>query len=184
MNLPNILSLSRIALIPFLIGAYYLPFYWGHSLAALIFVVAAITDYFDGFLARKLSLSTPFGAFIDPVADKLIVAAAIVIIIGKGHLPYLTIAGVIIIGREIAVSALREWMAEIGERANVAVSYMGKIKTTLQIISLIVLLYCHTDTQWWIKSAGYIMFYIAAGLTMWSMVIYFKAAWPMLSQKK
>jgi CDP-diacylglycerol---glycerol-3-phosphate 3-phosphatidyltransferase len=183
MNIPNYLSMLRVVLIPFLVGAYYLPFSWGHNLAAALFIVAAISDWLDGFLARKLNQSTPFGAFIDPVADKLIVAATIILIVGKGDLPYLTLPAIVIIGREIAVSALREWMAEVGSRDNVAVSYLGKIKTVLQLMSLIVLLYSQASSPLWITIIGYTLFYTAALLTLWSMIVYFKAALPQLRLK-
>lgn len=181
MNFPNIISISRILLIPFMVIVYYIPYAGGHSLASTIFLIACLTDWLDGYLARKLNQSTSFGAFIDPVADKLVVAAAIILIIGHGGLEWLTLPSIVIIGREIAVSALREWMAEIGERASVAVSYLGKAKTALQMISILFLLYYTAGvTPHWFLLLGYIMYYGAAGLTLWSMFLYFKAAWPQL----
>jgi CDP-diacylglycerol--glycerol-3-phosphate 3-phosphatidyltransferase len=180
MNLPNMLSLLRILLIPILIACYYLPFSWGRLLASAIFILAALTDLLDGYLARRLKQITPLGAFLDPVADKLIVTSAIVLIISQGKLPYLTLASVVIIGREIAVSALREWMAELGKRTSVAVSVLGKVKTVAQMVSLVILLYCHEGVASFVLLTGYALYYVAAALTVWSMVIYFKAAWPEL----
>lgn len=181
MNFPNIVSISRILLIPFLVIAYYLPFAGAHSLASTIFLIACLTDWLDGYLARKLNQSTPFGAFLDPVADKLVVAASIILVIGHGGLEWLTLPSIVIIGREIAVSALREWMAELGMRKSVAVSYVGKVKTVLQMISVLFLLYYTAGaTPAWFLILGYVMYYAAAGLTLWSMFLYFKAAWPQL----
>ncbi|MFN3235100.1 MAG: CDP-diacylglycerol--glycerol-3-phosphate 3-phosphatidyltransferase [Gammaproteobacteria bacterium] len=180
MTIPNYLSLFRIILIPVMVAVYFIPFQWAHMLAAAIFALAAFTDLIDGFLARLLGQITPLGEFLDPVADKLIVATAIILIISHGRMPYLTLPALIIVGREIAVSALREWMAELGKRASVAVSFMGKIKTAVQMISLIILLALHPDSTRWLFFGGYLLFYAAALLTLWSMCVYFKAAWPML----
>ena len=181
MTLPNIMTFIRILLIPFLVFVYYLPFSFSHSLAAIIFIVACITDWLDGYLARRLQQSSPLGAFLDPVADKLIVAAAVILIISHGEFDYLSFPSIVIIGREIAVSALREWMAELGQRNSVAVSWLGKVKTTLQMAALIVLLYCSPVTSHGVIVFGYVLFYAAAVLTLWSMFIYFRAAWPQLS---
>lgn len=183
MNVPNVMTFLRILMIPFLIIAYYLPFPIAHVLSSAIFLIACLTDWLDGYLARVLKQETPLGAFLDPVADKLIVAAAVVLIIGHGKFDYLTFPSIVIIGREIAVSALREWMAEIGKRANVAVSWVGKVKTTLQMLALIVLLYCGSQTTDWFITLGYVLFYAAALLTLWSMLAYFRAAWPQLLGK-
>jgi len=180
MNIPNLLSLSRIVLIPILIIVYYLPFGWAKVLASLLFALAAITDLLDGYVARVLKQTTPLGAFLDPVADKLIVVAAIVLLLGRSHIPFLTIASIVIIGREVAVSALREWMAELGKRTSVAVSFIGKVKTTLQMIALVILLYCHEGVAGEVQLLGILLYYIAAVLTLWSMTMYFKAAWPQL----
>lgn len=191
-NLPNILTLLRIAVIPFLVLAFYLPVPWGHISAAIIFALAAITDWLDGYLARSLKLSTKLGAFLDPVADKLMVSIALILIVGEPQFQYLTIhstvysvpiavitiPAAIIVSREIVVSALREWMAEIGKRTSIAVSHLGKIKTTVQMIAVIILLYCNPRTDALIAVIGYILLYLAAGLTIWSMVLYLKAAWP------
>jgi CDP-diacylglycerol--glycerol-3-phosphate 3-phosphatidyltransferase len=193
-NLPNILTLARIFVIPFFVLVFYLPVAWGHAVAAIIFTLACFTDWLDGYLARSLSLSTKLGAFLDPVADKIIVCIALVMIIGEPQFQFislrttvftipiavLTIPAAIIVSREIIVSALREWMAELGKRTSVAVSWLGKVKTTIQMIALIVLLYCNSSTPPFVVIAGYILLYIAAVLTIWSMALYLKAAWPEL----
>ncbi len=177
-NIPNFLTLIRIALIPILILLFYLPFSWSHLLAAGIFALAAFTDWLDGYLARTLSQTSRLGAFLDPVADKLIVAVALVLLISQHHLPYLSLPVAIIICREIAVSALREWMAEIGKRTHVAVSHIAKYKTTLQMIAIILLLAQPATPITWYGAVGYLVIYCAAVLTLWSMVIYLKTAWP------
>lgn len=178
-KIPNLLTLLRIVLIPFFILVYYLPYAWAPWTAAAIFGLAAITDWFDGYLARKLNQSSPFGAFLDPVADKLMVAAALVVLVEAFSAPLVTIPAVVIIGREIVISALREWMAELGERASVAVSHIGKVKTTLQMISILVLtaMPLYSPLSW----LGIVALYGAAVLTLWSMVLYLRAAWPHLS---
>ena len=178
MNIPNLLTSFRIFMIPVCVGVYYLPFDWSYIAAATVFVLAAITDWFDGYLARKLDQSTPFGAFLDPVADKLIVAAALVVLVESYATLWLTLPAVVIVGREIVISALREWMAELGERASVAVSIIGKLKTTVQMAAIIVLL--ASPPGEWLGTAGLVMLQAAAALTLWSMVVYLKAAWPTL----
>jgi len=179
-NLPNILTFIRIATIPFLVVIFYLPVSWGHTAAAIIFALAALTDWLDGYLARNLKQSTRLGAFLDPVADKLMVSIALVLIVGEPQFQFITIPAAIIVSREIIVSALREWMADIGKRASVAVSRLAKTKTAMQMISLVILLYCTPTSPLFITIVGYILLYIAAILTLWSMVIYLKVAWPEL----
>ena len=137
MNIPNTLTLFRIVLVAVLVVMFYLPFKWSYLASAAIFSVAALTDWFDGYLARKLNQSTALGAFLDPVADKLMVAVALGLLIERLHEWYFTLPALVIIGREIVISALREWMAEIGKRTSVAVSYIGKIKTTVQMIAIL-----------------------------------------------
>lgn len=179
-NLPNILTVSRIALIPVFALIYVLTdgLYW---LAAMLFAMAAATDWLDGYLARRLGQTTPFGAFLDPVADKLIVVTALVVLIGSHATLWLTIPGVVIIGREIVVSALREWMAELNRRGLVAVSWTGKVKTLLQMIAIAVLLANppQLDRPWAI--VGLVLCYAAAFMTLWSMVVYLRLAWPSLN---
>lgn len=182
MNLPNILTLSRIFMIPLMVACFYWPGETGKILAAILFSIAAITDWFDGYLARKLNQSTPLGAFLDPVADKLIVAVALVLLVEHYNTFWISVPASIIICREILVSALREWMAELGKRANVAVSNIGKVKTTFQMISIIVLL--GAGLHHWLVYLGYIAIYIASVLTIWSMLLYLKAALPDLLAKE
>jgi len=182
MNLPNILTLSRILMIPIFVIIYYLPAQWSYLVSAGLFGLAAATDWLDGYLARKLDQSTPFGAFLDPVADKLMVAVALTVLI-EAHASFiLTIPATVIIGREIVISALREWMAEIGSRASVAVSYIGKIKTTAQMVAIVMLLAFPPGVVW--ANAGTALLYVAAVLTFWSMILYLKAAWPDLFPEK
>ena len=180
MNIPNLLTVLRVLLIPVFILLFYLPFSWSYWAASGVFACAAATDWLDGYLARRLEQSTPFGAFLDPVADKLMVAVALVLLVAEHTNLWLTLPAVIIIGREIVVSALREWMAELGARAHVAVSNLAKWKTAAQMVALIVLLANPpTFTAWVIL--GYVLLVISAVLTLWSMVQYLMAAWPHLS---
>lgn len=181
-NLPNILTLLRIALIPIFIAIFYLPWEWRYVASASIFGVAAATDWLDGYLARKLNQFTPLGAFLDPVADKLIVAAALVLLLQAHATVIFALPALVIISREIVISALREWMAELGKRTSVAVSYIGKVKTALQMIAITVLLAVDPVAYPVWDQVGIVLLYIAAILTLWSMVVYLKAAWPELSK--
>jgi len=186
-NAPNVLTVLRILLIPVFILAYYLQYPWAPALTVVLFVAAAITDWLDGYLARRLNQFSRFGAFLDPVADKLIVAAALVLLTSDDRIlsqvldhRLFTVVVVIILGREITVSALREWMAELGERARVAVSFLGKLKTTGQMIAIPFLLYRDPVFGLPVMRFGELLLYAAAGLTLWSMLIYLRAAWPSL----
>jgi CDP-diacylglycerol--glycerol-3-phosphate 3-phosphatidyltransferase len=186
-NAPNVLTVLRILIIPVFILAYYLQYPWAPALTVVLFVTAAITDWLDGYLARRLNQFSRFGAFLDPVADKLIVAAALVLLTSDDRIlsqvldhRLFTVVVVIILGREITVSALREWMAELGERARVAVSFLGKLKTTGQMIAIPFLLYRDPVFGLPVMRFGEILLYAAAGLTLWSMLIYLRAAWPSL----
>ena len=181
-TLPNILTLLRIALIPIFVASFYLPWEWRHLATAAIFGVAAATDWLDGYLARKLNQFTPFGAFLDPVADKLIVAAALIVLVQVHATALFALPAIVIISREIVISALREWMAELGNRTSVAVSYVGKVKTTLQMVAIAVLLAVDPVLHPVWDQVGIVLLYIAAILTLWSMVIYLRAAWPELSR--
>ena len=183
MNLANQLTLLRIVFIPLLVILFYLPFDGRFPLCSLIFSLAAITDWLDGWVARNYNQTTPFGAFLDPVADKLMVAVALVLLVEAHASAAFAVPAVVIIGREIVISALREWMAELGKRASVAVSMMGKVKTTFQMASIIILLFDNPSDPSFLTPIGYIALYIAAVLTLWSMVIYIKAAWPDLNPK-
>jgi CDP-diacylglycerol--glycerol-3-phosphate 3-phosphatidyltransferase len=176
MNIPNILTLSRIVMIPVFVFIFYMPVQWSYLVSAAIFTLAAATDWLDGYLARKLNQSTPFGAFLDPVADKLMVAVALAVLIEEHAALILTLPATVIIGREIVISALREWMAEVGSRASVAVSYIGKIKTVAQMAAIIGLLAFPPSVVQSDIAIG--LLYAAAGLTLWSMALYLKAAWP------
>ena len=190
-NTPNLITLLRIFLIPIFIAAYYLPFRWASLLAMSLFVLAAFTDWLDGYLARRLNQASPFGAFLDPVADKLMVASALVLLTSDARVHTLVldfrlfaIVVLIIIGREITVSALREWMAELGERARVAVSFLGKFKTIGQMVAIPFLLYREPLFGLPVFRIGELLLYLAAGLTLWSMVIYLRAAWPSLTRSR
>jgi len=180
-SLPNILTSIRIALIPVLVMVFYLPFEWRYIAAAGIFTLAAVTDWLDGYLARRLNEMTRFGAFLDPVADKLIVAVALVLLVEVHASAILAVPALVIVCREIVVSALREWMAKYSERRSVAVSFVGKIKTTFQFIAIIVLLANGPVQGSYIVMTGYILLYGAAVLTIWSMYLYLRIAWPDLS---
>jgi CDP-diacylglycerol--glycerol-3-phosphate 3-phosphatidyltransferase len=175
-NLPTYLTLLRIALIPLLAVIFYLPWTYANFTCTAIFLFAGITDWLDGYLARRMGQETAFGAFLDPVADKLMVAFVLVLLVEHESSPYLTIPAAIIIGREIAIASLREWMAEVGQRAKVQVSQLGKWKTTAQITSIALLLYGENIAGLPIKTLGYWLLYIAAILTLWSMVNYLTAA--------
>lgn len=169
-NLPTILTLFRVILIPFFVLAFYLfPTEWSSFFSALIFLIAAITDVFDGYLARRLGQTTKFGAFLDPVADKIIVTIALILITQYYQAWWISIAAIIIISREIIISALREWMAEVGKRSNVAVSSIGKYKTIAQMTALTWLLWRPCDI---VIYAGLVALFIATVLTLISMVQY------------
>ena len=188
LNIPNILTLARIALIPvFLMIAYWPPAigvneheggFMRHLILTAIFVLAAITDWFDGYLARVLNQTSAFGRFLDPVADKLMVAAALIVLVQWNPNIAMAFAAIVIISREITVSALREWMAELGARTTVAVSTVGKYKTAFQMIAISVFLLNWQSLEF----IAYALLYTAVILTLWSMFIYLKAAWPYLKQ--
>lgn len=182
-TVPNMLTLFRIVLIPVLGLAFLLPQPWANWLAVAIFGVAGITDWFDGYLARRLGQTSAFGAFLDPVADKLIVAVALVALLTYNNTVAFAVPAAVIIGREIAVSALREWMAELGRRASVAVSMVGKIKTTAQMVAILVLLYGRDIFGLPLQQIGLWLLYVAAILTLYSAILYLKAAWKILRQE-
>ena len=179
-SLPNLLTILRILLIPVLVLFFYLPVSWGVLAATLVFMLAGFTDWLDGYLARRLQQTSAFGAFLDPVADKLMVATALVLIVQVDPQIWIALPAAVIIGREIAISALREWMAELGARANVAVSEIGKFKTAAQMLAIVLLLYQHDLGPIPVYTTGVVLLYVAVVLTLWSMVIYLKAAWPQL----
>ncbi|MBC3948812.1 MULTISPECIES: CDP-diacylglycerol--glycerol-3-phosphate 3-phosphatidyltransferase [Pseudomonas] len=179
MNIPNLITVLRVLLIPIFILLFYLPYHWSYMAASSVFAFAAATDWLDGYLARRLEQSTPFGAFLDPVADKLMVAVALVLLVQAHANLWLTLPAAVIIGREIVISALREWMAELGARAQVAVSNLGKWKTAAQMLALVILLANPPAFTFWVV-LGYVLLILAAGLTLWSMLQYLRAAWPHL----
>ena len=184
LNLPNKLTLMRIGLIPVFIFAFYVPLFGvNHYITTGLFFIAGVTDWFDGYLARKLQMQSAFGAFLDPVADKLMVGVALVMLVSAHPGPLLAIPAVIIIGREIAISALREWMANIGDNTKVAVSMIGKVKTTAQMLAIGFLLFYQDIGNFPVALIGYLLLYTAAILTLWSMFIYLQAAWPSLTGK-
>ena len=196
LNIPNTLTITRIALIPVFVIIFYLPFNGATIASALVFSLAAITDFFDGYMARRLGVSSPFGAFLDPVADKLMVVAALVMLLDRNPTTidgiwmtaidgiWLAIPAAVIIGREIAMSALREWMATKGISSAIAVSTMGKWKTGAQLTALIMLLWKEPLFGVIpIVEIGFVCLYIAAILTVWSMVLYLKGAWSELIPK-
>jgi CDP-diacylglycerol---glycerol-3-phosphate 3-phosphatidyltransferase len=179
-NLPNTLTWLRILMIPGVVVLYYLPFWWAHPAAGVGFALAGITDTLDGYFARKLQLTSRLGAFLDPVADKLIVAAALVLIVSADSRWFVVIMAIVIIGREIAVSALREWMAEIGARGRIKVSQLAKYKTIMQITGLSMMLFHHPLFGIAIYKLGVVLTAVAAVLTLWSMILYLRLAWPEL----
>jgi cardiolipin synthase len=186
-NIPILLTWLRVALIPLVVGVYYLPQHWlplaDRNLAStLVFIVAAVTDWFDGFLARRWNETSAFGAFLDPVADKLMVAGALLVLVQLDRVN--AIIAFIIIGREITISALREWMAGIGARKSVAVSSLGKIKTAAQMVAIPMLLFHDSlfgviDTHYW----GEYLLWVAGVLTVWSMFYYLRRAWPLIKER-
>ncbi len=185
-NIPILLTWLRIILIPLLVALYYVPASWaipgGRDLVAtVVFVVAAWTDWLDGYLARRWNETSAFGAFLDPVADKLMVAAALIILVYLDRVGALI--AVVIIGREITISALREWMAQIGAHKSVAVSMIGKVKTAAQMSAIPLLLYHEPIGGIDIQLMGTGLIYIAAVLTLWSMVYYVRMAWPYLVEQ-
>lgn len=184
MNIPNLLTLLRIFLIPVFIGVFYWPSHWSHLLATAVFALAAITDLMDGYLARKLGQISKLGAFLDPVADKLMVGVALVLLVQVHPTIWLALPAAVIIGREITVSALREWMAELGARKRVAVSFIGKVKTVAQMVALLFLIYREPLYGMPVFQIGILALYVAAILTLWSMLQYIVLAWPELSDKK
>lgn len=181
MNIPNILTSLRIVLIPVFVLIFYLPYSWAPIATGVVFAVAGVTDWLDGYLARKLNQTSPFGAFLDPVADKLMVAISLALLVESYASWWITIPAIVIIGREIVISALREWMAEVGQRASVAVSYIGKVKTALQMLAIMLMIVTEPYTT--ISIAGIVALYLAAALTLWSMYQYLRASWPALSEQ-
>jgi CDP-diacylglycerol---glycerol-3-phosphate 3-phosphatidyltransferase len=179
-SLPNILTVGRIVAVPLVVALFYWDHPWSKPLAAIVFIAAAITDTLDGYLARRMGITTPLGEFLDPVADKLMVTTALVLLVGHDTRPLIVVTAVVIIGREITVSALREWMAHLGARAKVAVSGMGKWKTIMQMTGLGMMMFREDVFGLPVYEIGVILLVLAAALTIWSMGSYLRAAWPEL----
>ena len=181
---PTALTLFRIALLPVMVLVFYGGFRGANIAAATIFILAAITDWLDGWVARRYDMSSAFGAFLDPVADKLMVAVTLFLLVQENPTPLMAVTSAIIVGREISISALREWMAEIGQRATVRVATVGKVKTVMQIVAIVVLLYQHDLVALRPFYIGESLLVIAAVLTIWSGVLYLRAAWPILRAQR
>lgn len=182
LNLATILTLARIAAIPVVVICFYWPAPFARPLAGVVFGLAAITDFIDGYLARNYGQASRFGAFLDPVADKLIVAIALVLLVQSNPKFFVDVIAIIIIGREITVSALREWMATVGARDTVAVSWAGKVKTTLQMFGIAFMVYEQPLFGVDIYHMGFMLLVVAAGMTLWSMFVYLRAAWPSMQE--
>ncbi len=185
-TVPTMLTLLRIALVPVLVLFFYLPFEWSNFACTVVFVLAAVTDIADGYIARKTGQMSRFGEFLDPVADKIMVATALILLVQRqeSYQVIFAMSAAIIVGRELTISALREWMSEIGEQALVKVSGVGKLKTIFQMTAIGFLLY-HENMAWIpIALIGELLLYTAAALTLWSMWQYLKSAWPVISDPK
>jgi len=188
-NLPTWLTLFRVALLPVMVVVFYLPFRGHNIAAAIVFILAAVTDWLDGYLARRMHLTSAFGAFLDPVADKLMVAVTLFLLVeahrGGWSSILMAVTAAIIVGREISVSALREWMAEIGMRATVKVAFIGKLKTVMQMIALVVLIVQHEKEAKLLSlyNIGEWLLVVAGVLTIWSGLHYLRAAWPSLQER-
>ena len=182
LTVPTMLTLARIVLIPVLVLVFYLPYKWTNFAAAFVFAFASVTDWLDGWIARRYNQYSAFGAFLDPVADKLMVAVALLLIVQAHPTKWMALWAAVIVGREIAVSALREWMAELGQRAKVKVASIGKIKTIVQMVALVCLLYQENFFGLPIFLIGEWLLAAAALLTLWSGGAYLRAAWPVLRE--
>ncbi|TXH03547.1 MAG: CDP-diacylglycerol--glycerol-3-phosphate 3-phosphatidyltransferase [Nevskiaceae bacterium] len=182
LTLPLLLTILRVAVIPLVLALFYLPVTHARQIATVLYAAACITDWFDGWLARRWHQTSKFGAFLDPVADKLLVAVCLVMLLHARPDAMLAVLVAIIIGREITISALREWMAELGSRANVAVSWIGKLKTGFQMTAIGMMIWeIPTFGLPWFE-IGFALLFVAAALTIWSMAVYLKAAWPMMKE--
>ncbi len=178
LNLATILTLFRIAAIPVVVLLFYYPEPWARPVAGVVFGIAAVTDFIDGYIARNFGQMSRFGAFLDPVADKLMVVIVLVLLVQADPKSFVDVVAMIIIGREITISALREWMATVGARAKVAVSWLGKVKTTLQMFGIAFMVYRDELFGIELYKPGFYLLLVAAGMTLWSMVDYLRAAWP------
>ncbi len=182
MNIANMVTYSRVLMVPVVVIVYYSSLPWSNFLAAGVFTIASISDWLDGYLARKLNQTTPFGAFLDPVADKLLVVMALVLLTANFTSPWFVLPVAIIIGREVFVSALREWMASCNQRDMVKVGYIGKVKTTIQMIAIVILLAVWPEAPPIMTWTGYVLIYLSAFFSLWSMGSYVKNALPVLTK--
>ena len=180
-TLPTAITLFRIALIPLFVLVFYLPFSWANVVATVIFAIASFSDWVDGYLARSMQLESSFGAFLDPVADKLMVVVVIVLLVEANPSIYVALPSIIIVAREISISALREWMAQLGASTTVKVSFIGKTKTVAQMLALGFMIFSEPLMGFPIFQIGLGIYYLAALLTLASMVIYLRAAWPVIN---
>ena len=188
MNIANLLTSFRILCIPLLVFFFYLPVSWGQTAAAIVFAIVGWTDWFDGWVARRFDMQSRLGEFLDPVADKLMVAASLVLLVEQHATFWIAVPALVIISREITVSALREWMAEYGERSAVKVVNIAKVKTLMQLSAIFFLLLAGKESEVTsifehslLYMGGYLFLYVAVALTLWSMVIYLQATWPLLN---
>lgn len=191
MNIANLLTSFRILCIPLLVFFFYLPVTWGQTTAAIIFAIVGWTDWFDGWVARKFDMQSKLGEFLDPVADKLMVAASLVLLVEQHATFWIAVPALVIISREITVSALREWMSQHGELSAVKVVNIAKFKTLMQLSAIFFLLLAGKEASItsvfehsWLYIWGYIFLYVAVGLTLWSMMIYLQATWPSLNSEE
>ena len=184
MNIPVRLTLLRIMATPLVVIIYLTPFYWSHFVAALLFALVMLTDWLDGYLARAWKQTTKLGAFLDPVADKIIVAVSLVMLSAYFSNIFITLPVIVIMAREMCISALREWMAELGKRTKVGVQFVGKLKTVLQSVAIGILMCVSHHSAQWLFLLGVVLLYIAALLTVWSMTVYLRVAWPDFKQSE
>src|SRR5210317_1667119 len=180
-TLPTAITLLRIALIPLFMLVFYLPFSWANVAATSIFFVACVSDWVDGYLARTMQLESSFGAFLDPVADKLMVVVVIILLVEANPSIYVALPSIVIVAREISISALREWMAQLGASTTVKVSFIGKTKTVAQMLALGFMIFSEPFMGLPIFDIGLAIYYLAAILTILSMIIYLRAAWPVIT---
>ncbi len=180
LTVPNALTLFRIVMVPIMVIAFYMPSRFANLIAAVLFTIGALTDWLDGYIARRWQQYSAFGAFLDPVADKITVCFALFLIVQADHEPLMAITAAVIVGREITISALREWMAEIGQRTTVRVAGIGKFKTVLQMVAIIILLLQHRFAGRPLYEFGKYLLVAAAVITLWSGFIYLRAAWPLM----
>ncbi len=182
-TVPNVLTSFRILAIPLVVLVFYLPVDWARPASGVLFGLAGVTDWLDGYLARRLNQTSSFGAFLDPVADKLMVSTALILLVQSDPNLFMTMVAIVIIGREITVSALREWMSALGERAQVSVTDFAKWKTTLQIFGISFMLYEYPQFGWPLYEIGMLLLLVAVVLTLWSMSDYLRAAWPIMRDR-